>query len=87
MIVDGCEFDCLTIKPGLAIGLVQVAPINTFITVKNSRFNGCQWDREGALDGIDGLYETDTAVKREENENGLILTLENNTIDGVLLEG
>lgn len=52
--VDGCTFDNLTKKPGMAIGTVNE---ETAITIKNSLFIGCQPGDQSLY-----IYETDTDV-------------------------
>lgn len=52
--VDGCTFDNLTKKPGMAIG--DVNP-ETTIAIKNSFFFGCQPGDQGLY-----IYESDTDV-------------------------
>ena len=64
--VDGCTFDNLTKKPGMAIGTVNE---ETAITIKNSFFFGCQPGDQGLY-----LYETDTDV------NTFTFVLENNEV-------
>ena len=54
IIVDGCTFGPLTMKPGMAIGTVND---KTSITIKNSFFIGCQAGDQGLY-----IYETDTDV-------------------------
>ena len=79
--VDGCLFDNLSVKPGLAIGSVWKDVTSTFITVKNCTFNGCQpWDQIGSVEGVDGVYESDTLSKSETVDYGFVFTLENNEV-------
>ena len=66
IVVDGCWFGPLTKKPGVAIGTVNA---KTSITIKNSKFSGCQ-----AGDQNKYIYETDTAVDK------FAFTLENNEV-------
>ena len=59
--LDGCLFDHIREKPGIAIGTIDVNPLSTVISVTNSQFINCYaWDTVGSLDGVDGYYETDT---------------------------
>lgn len=55
VVVDGCAFENLKKKPGIAIDVF--AGKETSITIKNSEFYGCQ-DGDG-VDCIDGVYESD----------------------------
>lgn len=66
VIVDGCTFGPLSVKPGIAIGDVDAT---TVVTVKNSTFNKCQAGDQGLY-----IYETDTAV------DTFNFTLTNNTV-------
>ena len=67
IVVDGCWFGPLSKKPGVAIGTVNG---DTKITIKNSKFSGCQAGDQGEY-----IYETDTDVDG-------ILVLENNEVFG-----
>ena len=67
IVVDGCWFGPLSKKPGVAIGTVNA---ETSITIKNSKFSGCQAGDQGEY-----IYETDTDVDG-------ILVLENNEVFG-----
>ncbi|MBQ8685961.1 MAG: hypothetical protein IJ514_07305 [Clostridia bacterium] len=59
VIADGCTFQELTEKVGVAIGNIRVAP--TLIELKNCEFYRCQpWDQGGSLEGANGVYESDT---------------------------
>ena len=65
IVVDGCWFGPLSKKPGVAIGTMNAA---TSITIKNSKFSGCQAGDQNLY-----IYETDTDVttfefKLENNE-------------------
>ena len=72
--VDGCTFDNLSVKCGIAIGTVNA---NTTLKVVNSLFDNCQaWDTVGSLDGVNGIYETDTPTA------DYTLILENNEVKG-----
>ena len=55
IVVDGCWFGPLSKKPGVAIGTVNG---DTKITIKNSKFSGCQAGDQNLY-----IYETDTNVK------------------------
>ena len=66
IVVDGCTFDHLTKKPGIAMGDLNA---ETAVTVKNSLFNCCQAGDQGLY-----IYETDTDVK------SFSFTRENNTV-------
>ena len=70
VIVDGCLFDNLKKKPGLAIDVF--AGKETSVTIKNSHFNGCQGG--DGVDCIDGAYESDvdTATLTFSMENVLV---------------
>ena len=54
VVVDNCQFNNLSKKPGMAIGTVNTA---TKIEIKNSVFNNCQPGDQGLF-----MYETDTNV-------------------------
>ncbi len=54
VVVDNCQFNNLSKKPGMAIGTVNAA---TKIEIKNSVFNNCQPGDQGLF-----MYETDTNV-------------------------
>lgn len=54
VVVDNCAFVNLTKKPGVAIGTVDA---DTDVTIKNSRFIGCQPGDQSKY-----IYETDTDV-------------------------
>lgn len=75
VVLDDCDFVELAQKPGIAVGNVDAT---TVLTVKNSRFTGCQpWDYEGSKEGIDGFYEADTLTE------DFAFTEENNEVNGV----
>lgn len=62
--VNNCLFDNLSDKPGLAIGEINVDPLETTISVTNSTFINCySWDPIGSLEGVDGFYEIDTPAE------------------------
>ena len=78
VLIDGCTFDRLQTKVGIAIGTINVDPMQTQITVKNSTFTRCQdWDNEGSLEGINGFYEADTYT------SDFAFLSQNNLIDDV----
>ena len=54
VVVDKCQFNNLSKKPGMAIGTVNAA---TKIEIKNSTFTNCQAGDQGLY-----IYETDTDV-------------------------
>ena len=54
VVVDKCQFNNLSKKPGMAIGTVNAA---TKIEIKNSTFTNCQAGGQGLY-----IYETDTDV-------------------------
>ncbi len=54
VVVDNCQFNNLSKKPGMAIGTVNAA---TKIEIKNSTFTNCQPGDQGLY-----MYETDTDV-------------------------
>ncbi len=59
--IDDCRFENLTKKPALAIGDIRIDPENTKISLKNCTIMECAaWDQVGSLEGVDGLYESDT---------------------------
>ena len=71
--VENCLFNRLFEKPGLAIGSIINNPMETKITVSNSRFEYCAaWDTVGSLVGVDSFYEADTLLEEfafSENKN------------------
>ena len=70
--VDGCLFDRLQAKCGIAVGTVNGA---TTVALTNNRFIGCRsWDTVGSLQGLDGIYESDTLVR------DYMLILDNNEV-------
>ena len=74
--VDNCLFYRLSEKPGLAIGVFIVDPLNTTVAVRNSKFVYCKsWDKEGSLVGVNGFYEADMPLEdfRFIDENNEIL--------------
>ena len=66
--IDGCWFGPLSKKPGIAIGTVNA---DTKVTVKNSKFSGCQVGEQGIT-----TYETDTDTSTFE------FVFENNEVFG-----
>ena len=66
VVVDGCTFGPLTMKPGIALGDLNA---ETSVTIKNSTFDGCQ-----AGDQKLYMYETDTDVTT------FTFVTENNTV-------
>jgi len=78
LIVENCTFTDISKKPGLAIDLM--ADGETTIVIKDSTFNGCQNFKAGVAEGIDGVYESRLYT------DGVNLTLENITVDGVFYE-
>ena len=54
VVVEGCEFGPLTMKPGIAMGDLNA---KTDVVVKDSTFNGCKAGEQGLF-----IYETDTDV-------------------------
>lgn len=74
--VSKCTFDYLSVKCGVAIGTVNA---ETSIVLKENQFIGCHsWDTVGSLEGIDGIYESDTPVE------DYTLTLEGNEVRGTV---
>lgn len=70
--INKCLFKALSEKPGIAIGEFFVEPLETTVSVTNSKFVGCQaWDTVGSLFGVDGFYECDTPLENFKfiNEN------------------
>lgn len=54
-------FDNLQSKCGVAIGTVNPA---TTVALTTNKFIGCRsWDTQGSLEGLDGIYESDTPVR------------------------
>lgn len=66
VLVDGCTFDKLSKKPGIAIGTLNAA---TKVTIRNSKFIQCQAGDQGLY-----IYETDTDVTTFDftNENNIV---------------
>ena len=59
--INGCTFENISEKVGIAIGKFLTEPLNGVISVKKNRFIDCQqWDAIGSIEGIDGMYEADT---------------------------
>ena len=54
VVVDGCTFGPLTMKPGIALGDLNA---DTSVTIQNSTFDRCQAGDQGLF-----IYETDTDV-------------------------
>ena len=54
VVVDGCTFGPLTMKPGIALGDLNA---ETSVTIQNSTFDRCQAGDQGLF-----IYETDTDV-------------------------
>ena len=78
--LDGCVFSNLSVKPGIAIGTIEVDPTSTTLWVKNCTFIGCQsWDVAGSVEGVDGFYEADVAT------SSFNFISENNYVNGNLL--
>ena len=75
--IDGCTFNEILEKPGIAIGKFPVNPEQTAVRVTNCTFTDCQpWDREGSIEGIDGFYEADIYTR------DFAFYDENNTVNG-----
>ena len=66
VVVDGCLFDELTKKPGIALGNLNA---ETSVTIQNSTFDRCQAGDQGLY-----IYETDTDVTT------FAFVCENNTV-------
>lgn len=74
--INECLFDELSVKCGVAIGTVNAG---TTVELTNNQFISCHsWDTVGSLEGVDGIYESDTPVK------DYTLTLENNEVRGTV---
>lgn len=59
--INGCTFENISEKVGIAIGKFLTEPLNGVVLVKKNRFIDCQqWDAIGSIEGIDGMYEADT---------------------------
>lgn len=67
VVIDGCRFNNLTKKPGVALGTLNAA---TTIKIMNSTFTNCKAGDQGLY-----IYETDTDVKTFTfvNENNTVL--------------
>ena len=67
VVIDGCRFNNLTKKPGVALGTLNAA---TTIKIMNSTFTNCQAGDQGLY-----IYETDTDVTTFTfvNENNTVL--------------
>ena len=74
--IEDCVFEDLRKKPGIAIDVFEGE--GTWITIKNTQFNGCQ--SFSGYEGIDGVYESriDTST--------LTFIMESVTVDGVPCE-
>ena len=72
VVIDGCRFENLKKKPGIAIDVFQGK--ETSITIKNCDFDGCQ--NGDGVDYIDGVYESDV------DTSTLTFFMENNKVDG-----
>ena len=66
VVIDGCVFNGLTEKPGVALGTLNN---DTAVSIKNSTFINCQAGKQGLY-----IYETDTDVTT------IKFTNENNTV-------
>lgn len=64
--VDGCTFNNLTEKPGVAIDYSGDTDITFAVTIKNSTFINCQAGDQGLY-----IYETDNVVPTVENNTVL----------------
>ena len=57
IVIDGCFFNGLKKKPGIAIDVFQGK--ETSITIKNTEFYGCkEWTRD-SFEGLSSVYESD----------------------------
>ena len=57
IVIDGCFFNGLKKKPGIAIDVFQGT--ETSITIKNTEFYGCkEWTRD-SFEGLSSVYESD----------------------------
>ncbi len=85
---ENCLFDNLTAKPGIAVGSILHDVDETYLTVKNCKFNNCQpWDKGGSIEGIDGFYELDYVYsKTETHPDGFPFIFEEIYINGQLQE-
>lgn len=74
--IEDCEFENLTKNPALAIGDIRIDPENTTVSLKNCSIKNCaDWGQVGSLEGIDGVYESDTPTEN------FIFIQENNQIN------
>ena len=79
--VDGCTFTNIEKKPGLALGTMHQGEIETQLIVQNCSFVNCaNWSTD-CITGVNGFYETDTALSE------FTFTATNNEIDGVVFDG
>lgn len=73
--VEKCTFNKLSEKPGVVIGEIVNKPMETSVSICNSRFIDCYaWDKVGSIAGVDGCFETDTKT------DAFDFVLKNNTV-------
>ena len=74
--INGCTFQGLKEKVGVAIGTFDIEPLRSTVAIRNSRFIDCQpWDVVGSLEGVDGIYEADMPTDE------FVFVEENNTVE------
>ena len=76
--VDGCTFENLKKKPGIAIDVFQGK--ETAITIKNSEFYGCSVWSADSYEGLSTVYESDV------DTSTLTFTIENVATDDGLVD-
>lgn len=78
IVIDGCTFEDLQKKPGIAIDVFQGK--QTSITIKNSEFDGCKEWTKDSYEGLLTVYESDVDTQT------LTFAVENVTSDGTLVD-
>ena len=74
--INGCTFENILEKPGIAIGKFLTDSTNGAISIMNNKFINCQpWDTKGSVEGVDGIYESDVLTSE------IDFTQENNTVE------
>ena len=75
VVIDGCTFDSLSEKPGIAIDDQDTQDMN--IIIKNSKFINCQAGEQGNY-----IFETDNTMPKYD-ENNTVLSVETITVASV----
>lgn len=88
--INNCTFLELTEKVGVVLGKFETNPTNTVIRITNSEFINCQsWDATGSIEGVDGIYESDTFTSEFDfvQENNTVRSTEDNETESVVWTG